>query len=126
MEAQRSELTERSAGRPALLDYGSGPEPHPRLGTRKRVLVGCAFLIGFGLLLGQGLVRGVVGRVLYGDQTVKLWGYFVLTPVTIASVTAGLIGIRYWWLERKGRPLPDTDNRTILFLRTLFHESWEH
>jgi hypothetical protein len=83
-------------------------------------------VLGFGLLLGQGLVRAAVDRYLYDDQTVKLWGFVVLTPVAIAFVAAGSIGIRYWWLERKGRPLRDTDNRTILFLRMLFHESWDH
>jgi hypothetical protein len=88
--------------------------------------VGCALVLGFGLLLGQGLIRGAASRVLYGDETVKPWGFVVLTPVAIAFMTAGLIGIRYWWLERKGRLLPDTENRVIRFLRMLFHESWEH
>jgi hypothetical protein len=103
--------------------------PGPTVGRRgvsgTGPLVGYLFVLAFGLLLTYGLVAGAVDRAVFGGRTVKMWGFYVLGPVALLFDWAGVLGLRYWHLQRTGRGLPPTSSKLVATVRRLFHGRWE-
>lgn len=108
-----------------LLEYGNPPPDPAHVRPGVGVLAGYLFALGFGLLMTYGLVAGAVNALASADgPPVKLWGYVVLAPVAALFVWAGVVGLRYWLLQRLRRPLRPTSSPVIHAIRTLFHRSW--
>ena len=79
------------------------------------------FLLAFGLLLIYGVLAAIADRMWGGTTTLKPWGMFIIGPLGLLFACAGGLGIRYWYLRRKLRPLAPTSSRLTHAVRRLFH-----
>lgn len=117
--------TDDPRGGTPLLEYGNPPPDPAHVRPGVGVLGRYLFALGFGVLLTYGLVAGAVNALAGGGGPgVRLWGYFVLGPVAAVFVWAGIVGLRYWFLQPLRRPLRPTSSPVIHAVRTLFHRSW--